>query len=356
MNYKQPRIVPGLDFPLEEVMWAREREKLLSMDIETGLACNLKCLPCYRYSSDDVGRKSPNEISFEKIREIIDEAIELGLRRACLIGGGEPLLHGKKYFKTIDYLNEMGVPHVTFTNGTLITAEVATELIKRQASLTVKMNSFDPTIHDRLTGVPGTHRRVMKAWENLFKAGYTETEFPILAFETVICKDNYHEIPKLWVWARDHEVVPYVELITPQGRALIHDLIVPSQQCKLLFEKLLSIDQEKYGYTWEPTPPIAGYHCCRHYMSVTLDAEGFVKPCVGVDIYIGNVKYNKLGEIIQQSKVLKLLRNINNNIKGPCKTCQYHEICYGCRGAAYHVLGDFLASDPRCWFNHQKVM
>ncbi|MFV9645436.1 MAG: hypothetical protein ACNYWU_06395, partial [Desulfobacterales bacterium] len=32
-------------------------------------------------------------------------------------------------------------------------------------------------------------------------------------------------------------------------------------------------------------------------------------------------------------------------------SCEKAEYCYGCRGAAYQLTGDYLASDPLCWKN-----
>ena len=40
-------------------------------------------------------------------------------------------------------------------------------------------------------------------------------------------------------------------------------------------------------------------------------------------------------------------------IKGECRDCDKAEECYGCRGAAYQLTGDYLASDPTCWRNQK---
>ena len=353
---QQPRIIPGLDFTEEEVKWARERRVLLSFDLEITTQCNLKCEYCYRYLDDKMGERSINELSTEKTIEVIDQAIDMGARRACIIGGGEGLLRPKKYFSIINHLNELETPHVTFTNGTLITADLAKKLHKLQCSLALKLNSFIPDVQDRMAGVSGAHEKIAKSWQNLFNAGYCEADFPMVAFETVISRKNFSEIEKMWVWARESAIVPYVELITPQGRALRNKEYVSSDKCGKLFERLLQIDEERYGYTWNPTPPIASYHCSRHYMSATIDAEGFVKPCVGVDINVGNVKQTPLATIINNSRLFHALRNVDKLIKGSCRTCQYHEECYGCRGAAYHMLEDPFKSDPRCWLNPERVI
>jgi MoaA/NifB/PqqE/SkfB family radical SAM enzyme len=41
----------------------------------------------------------------------------------------------------------------------------------------------------------------------------------------------------------------------------------------------------------------------------------------------------------------------NFTFKGPCANCDLADGCYGCRGTAFQVTGDYLASDPLCWRN-----
>jgi predicted hotdog family 3-hydroxylacyl-ACP dehydratase len=45
------------------------------------------------------------------------------------------------------------------------------------------------------------------------------------------------------------------------------------------------------------------------------------------------------------------LKNYKEMIKAPCGECESLEACYGCRGTAYQMTGDYLASDPLCWKN-----
>jgi radical SAM protein with 4Fe4S-binding SPASM domain len=74
-------------------------------------------------------------------------------------------------------------------------------------------------------------------------------------------------------------------------------------------------------------------------------------PCVGVNLPVGNIRERKLGEIIAGSDVIEDLRDHRHTIQGPCQTCKKADHCYGCRGAAYQMTGNYLASDPLCWRN-----
>jgi radical SAM protein with 4Fe4S-binding SPASM domain len=73
-----------------------------------------------------------------------------------------------------------------------------------------------------------------------------------------------------------------------------------------------------------------------------------------VNIAIGNIREQKLQDIIKDSEILQDLKDHIHTIKGPCRSCEKADMCYGCRGAAYQVTGDYLASDPLCWRNADR--
>jgi len=85
-----------------------------------------------------------------------------------------------------------------------------------------------------------------------------------------------------------------------------------------------------------------------------VNSEGFVQSCVGITIPLGNVREQKLKDILHDSEVIEDLKNYRETIKGPCGDCESREACYGCRGAAYQMTGDYLASDPLCWKNIER--
>jgi radical SAM protein with 4Fe4S-binding SPASM domain len=86
-----------------------------------------------------------------------------------------------------------------------------------------------------------------------------------------------------------------------------------------------------------------------------LDAYGNVMPCVGITIPAGNIREKPLKKIIGESLMFEDLRKYKGRIKGPCGECGQAEECYGCRGAAYQLTGDYLASDPLCWHNKDHL-
>jgi hypothetical protein len=88
--------------------------------------------------------------------------------------------------------------------------------------------------------------------------------------------------------------------------------------------------------------------CMRHRFSCVVTSYGYVLPCPGLEIPLGNVRGQKLADIIKDSEIIADLKDDVNRIKGPCRVCENIRGCCGCRGRAYIATGDYLASDPVC--------
>jgi radical SAM protein with 4Fe4S-binding SPASM domain len=340
----------GLEFSQEEIAEARARNGLLSMELELSRACNLRCIYCYAGS----GLPLQNELTLDEIYSAIDQAVALGARKIIVLGGGEPLLY-KDLFKVIDYIQARGITADLFTNGMLVTPEKARALYERKVSVVIKMNSRNPEIQDRLAGQAGAFTAIDQGLQNLLAAGYPDEEHT-LGVETIVCRQNFDELPELWIWARKLGIIPYVEMMTLQGRATEHpELEVPMVEIRSLFEQLARIDAEHFGNFWTPHPPLAASQCARHEYSCTVTSVGDVQPCPGVSVTAGNIREHTLIEILRQSKPIQELRNIRKMIKGRCGECVFGDYCYGCRGHAYQVTGDYLAEDPLCWLDHKQA-
>jgi radical SAM protein with 4Fe4S-binding SPASM domain len=337
--------IPNFEFPLADIEDAVQNGNLLSMEIEFSLRCNFRCPYCY------VPHNSypENELSKEEICDVILQAKDMGARKIIILGG-EPTLY-PNLLEMIEFIKKQKLEVEIFTNGTKITEDFAKQLYDNNVRVVLKMNSFDENHQDILTGKKGSFNSIKQALQNLKKAGYPSEE-KFLAVSTIICRYNINELETMWQWLRDQNIVPYFEIITPQENAKHNKwLYVNSKELYDIFTRISEIDHSKYGQDWDPQPPLIGNRCLRHQFSCLVTSTGNVMPCVGVGIPIGNIRKQQLKNIIKNSEVLCDLKNHLNTIKGPCSTCEKAEYCYGCRGAAYQLTGDYLASDPLCWKN-----
>ncbi len=335
----------GAEFSPEEIAEAVRKGRLLSMEMEFNKNCNFRCLYCY--ASDSTIHR--NEMGKDEFLDLINQARELGALKIIVLGG-EPMLY-PPIIEMLRYIRELGMDVELFTNGTNITRETAQTLYDLKVRVVLKMNTFEEKIQDMLSGRKGAYAQIHAAFNNLKLAGYPSAD-RFMGISTVVCQQNIDELPKMWEWLRDQNIAPYFEMITPQGGAKEHNMLeVDSRRVEVLFHRISRIDRKKYGHTWEPKPPLVGGECLRHQFSCAVNSEGYVQPCVGVTIPIGNVRKQKLKDILRDSEVVQDLKSYKEMIKGPCGECEKLDSCYGCRGAAYQLTGDYLASDPLCWKN-----
>ncbi|MCW5204145.1 MAG: radical SAM protein [Candidatus Electrothrix communis] len=335
----------NLEFTEQEVREAVAANQLLSMEIEFSRVCNFRCSYCY-VEGKEIWE---NELSEEEIKGVILQAKELGARKIIILGG-EPSIY-PYLAEMLRFLGQEGLEVEMFTNGSGIDQELATVLAQEKVRVALKLNSQNEALQDKLAGKKGAHQAIHRALSFLREAGYPGEDL-YLAMSTVICRQNIEELPAIWQWLREQDIEPLFEVLTPQANASENTWLgVEPEELRNLFTKLAALDQEKFGRDWEPQPPLVGNRCMRHQVSCLVTSNGDVMPCVGVTISLGNIRNRSLAHILHNSEEIRNLKNYRETIKGACRTCEKAEECYGCRGAAYQLTGDYLASDPTCWRN-----
>jgi len=336
------------EFSIEDVRRVAAENRLLSMEIEFSRRCNFRCPYCYQ----DASARADEELTAEEARDVLRQARDLGARTIVVLGG-EPMIY-PSIMEMLAFIRDLGMNAEIFTNGSRLTPENARKLAQLDVKVVLKFNTKDRELQNRLCGRDDAYDVISSAYANLKAAGYGQGG-RALALSSVISRDNLDELPELWTWIREEGAEPYFEMITPQGGAKENDwLDVAPERIERLFAQLAEIDRKRFGRDWSPQPPLAGNSCLRHLYSCYVDAYGEVMPCVGIDLVVGNLRKKRLSEIIRDSEVMQDLRGFRKHIKGPCASCDEAELCYGCRGAAYQLTGDYLASDPLCWHNADR--
>jgi radical SAM protein with 4Fe4S-binding SPASM domain len=321
--------------------------RLLSMEIELSQRCNFRCPYCYV----PLQNHFEDELSPDEIRGVILQAKALGARKIIVLGG-EPSIYPHTP-EMIRFMRANDLEVEMFTNGSGVSDDLARLLYDQKVRVVLKMNSLDEALQNRLSGHAQAFRIIQTALSRLKAAGYPSRDH-FLAVSSVICRQNIAELPGLWRWLREQGIVPYFEIITPQANANVNEwLHVPPPRLETFFRTIADLDHRLFGRTWQIQPPLVGNKCMRHQFSCLVTAKGEVQPCVGITLSLGNVRSRPLAEILAGSKVLKDLKNYRRTIKGPCGTCDRADECYGCRGAAFQITGDYLASDPLCWRNYR---
>lgn len=175
---------------------------LVTFDVTT--CCNLRCKYCYVRA----GQKLLQELTTEQIKSVIDELAALGVFWIS-ISGGEPLIRDD-ICEIVQYCVAKGFSTSITTNGTLLTAELASKLretgVKR---VQISIDSADPHPHEAMRG-EGTHEQALRGLTYLKEAG-----FPFIGVSCVPTKLNLKDIPHLIDWVHEHcESIP----LRPYGR------------------------------------------------------------------------------------------------------------------------------------------
>lgn len=145
--------------------------------------CNNHCLHCWLWLPEK-SKEQANELSFDEIRNLVDEARSMGCRRWG-ISGGEPMLR-PDFPEIFDYITRKAVSYTLNTNGTLITPAIA-KLLKRKGTKMVALYGATKETYDHITRHPGGFEKAMAGF------GYLKEACAGFIVQLIPMRDNWHE-------------------------------------------------------------------------------------------------------------------------------------------------------------------
>ncbi|MBS3136968.1 radical SAM protein [Candidatus Woesearchaeota archaeon] len=296
INEKIP-IIKGLNINNQQLNEAEKNNKMLLIDIETSNICNLNCQYCFRdVYGGHIALKQ--ELPLEKRLELIRQAKSIGCETIKITGAGEPFAD-KNIWPMIELSNQLGMWVLIFTNGSLITKEVAERLYKMNVSLIVKANSFDEQKEDKMVGRKGYAKIRNNVFDILFEMGFNKTIPTRLGRDLVIASINKEEVYDSLRWCRKNNVFPLFRPLMPIGAAKnLKDWMIPKEEIKQMYEKVREIDSKEFGLSYNLTLPYMGGIWCRqlHY-AIYVNILGEAYACTGSKKLLGNFKEQSLAEV-----------------------------------------------------------
>ena len=300
--------------------------------IEITRRCPLHCIHCYNNLPADDQDAQRFELTYDEHCRIIDEITEAGCLW-LLFTGGEIFLR-KDFLGIYTYAKKKGLLITLFTNGALVTPEIADYLVEwRPFSIEISLYGCTQETHDRVTGVKGSFERYMRTIRLL-----TERKLP-LKLKSMVLTTNKHEI---WGMKRlvqeelglkfrfDAMINPRIDCsqdplavrLSPQEVVEL-DLQDPKRigEWKKFFEKF-------NGPVHPPEDMDELYHCGGGVQSFAIDPYGKLKICVldssdGYDLRKGSFRdgWEKHLLHIRKQKITRQTKCIQCEIKAMCGMC-----------------------------------
>jgi len=336
--------------------------------------CNLRCVHCR--SSSEMEIKGHPDFSTEEAYRVLDDIVSYA-QPVVVLSGGEPLTR-KDVFEIAQYGTGKGLRMCLATNGILVTDDIC-EKIKASGIriVSLSLDGADETVHDDFRSQKGAFAGTVNAARLFKKHGI---EFIINSSFT---KRNQEQIPLVYKLAKELGATAwYMFMIVPTGRGeeIMNELISKEDYDKIL-DWHYDMEKEEDLLLVRPT-------CAPHYYRVTLqrakedgekfkkrtlkfstggskgclagqlicliDVDGNVLPCSYFNLPAGNVREKSFKEIWEGSKLFKDLRDFKK-YKGRCGSCEYVNVCGGCRARAYSVYGDYLEEEPFCSYTPKRL-
>jgi len=307
----------------------------------------------------------PLEEAYRLIDDIVSYATPV-----VVLSGGEPLTR-KDVFEIARYGTDKGLRMCLATNGTLVTDAICEEI--KQSGIRIvslSLDGADDKVHDDFRSQKGAFAGTINAARLFKKHGI---EFIINSSFT---KRNQEQIPQVYQLAKELGATAwYMFMIVPTGRGeeIMNELISKEDYDKIL-DWHYDMEKEEDLLLVRPT-------CAPHYYRVQLqrakeegekvkrrtlkfstggskgclagqlicliDVDGNVLPCSYFNLPAGNVREKSFKEIWENSDLFKDLRDFKK-YKGRCGSCEFVNVCGGCRARAYSVYGDYLEEEPFC--------
>lgn len=302
--------------------------------LELTYRCNLSCVHCYVVSQPD-----RREFSTEEVKEALDQLADLGTLYIAFTGG--EILTRPDFFEVARYARKKQFALRLFTNGTLITPQVADQ-IKVLYPLDVEVSVYGacPSVHDAVTTKKGSFESTLRGICLL-----RERDIPVI-FKTPVLNTILDELQNIKALARDMgaRLISNPTLI-PDEAGSTHPLTYRLSDEDLMRYYARYFEEEESPQSLDDPPCGAGR------MSLTVSPFGDIFPCQVIRTPIGNLRERSLRAIWAEPEgvLLGRIRALRRRDFTDCTECPYWDHCTLCIGMALSEGKDVLSpSDEVC--------
>jgi radical SAM protein with 4Fe4S-binding SPASM domain len=300
--------------------------------IEVTRRCPLDCVHCYNSLPIRDQEARSKELTYEEHCRILDGIAEAG----CfwlLFTGGEIFVR-KDFLDIYTYAKQKGLLITLFTNGVLITPEIADYLVEwRPFAIEISLYGRTRETYERVTGVPGSYDRCMRGIHLLIERGLP------LKLKTVAMTINKHE---LWDMKRlvekelglEFKFDPMINPCIDCSQKPLSVRLTPQEVVELdLKDPKRVTEWKKFAEKFNGPVHASGhfeelYDCGAGVNSFAIDPYGMLNICIIASKGAYNLREGGFREgwersiaHLRQQKATKQTKCIHCEIKSMCGMC-----------------------------------
>ncbi len=341
---------------------------------EVTRACAFSCKHC---RADAQHRPDPRELTTEESFRLIDRLAAFG-SPILIFTGGDPMMR-RDLFDLIKYAANKGLRCSLTPTATALPTIARLQKARDAGVRRIALSLDAPTaeIHDEFRQVSGSWDRTMRILHNAKEVGIS------VQVNTTVTSFNADGLPDMVPFIQEVDAVQWsVFFLVPTGRAQAH-WMVSAEKHEQIFNWLYELSQDAPFDIKATAAPMyrrvaierkkadagegeqitfqgAGFQYADGLHRPTKgvnDGNGFlfishlgqIMPSGFLPIDCGNVREHDIVDVYRNHEVFRNLRDYSK-LKGKCLICEYRDVCGGQRGRAYGLTGDYMESDPACFY------
>lgn len=309
----------------------------LSGTFELTERCNLSCVHCYINQPAGSQAARARELTTAQATDLMDQMADAGCL-FLLLTGGEVLI--RPDFPAIyRHARRRGMLTVVFTNGTLLTPELADVLAEiRPRSIEITLYGATAATYERVTRVPGSYARCRRGIELLLARGLP------LSLKAILLTTSRHELPEMQALAAQLGVrFRYDGMLWPRldGDQRPFDYRLSVKEMVNLdyadVERQCEWDRMARTFGGRPVRAENVYCCGAGLRSFHVDCSGRLTVCTMARMPHQDLRQMSFAEGWER---LGAVRQQKRQLNTPCRSCTVGGLCTQCPGWSQVVHGD----------------
>jgi radical SAM protein with 4Fe4S-binding SPASM domain len=321
---------------------ACEHRQPINGTFELTERCNLFCRMCYVSQPSSDSHLRSQELSTRQWLDIARQAVDSGMVFLLLTGG--EIFVRPDFFDIYTPLTQMGLMITLFTNGTLITENIAKRLAEAPPSRTeITLYGATAETYEAITGVPGSYARCCAGIEKLLKH-----RIP-LGLKTTLTKHNVGELESMRQMSHNWGV-PFTAgwLISKRRDGVQSDAEasrISVDDCIELeaTDRATAIDWNEVSLRKSTYENQDNFYCQAGQSSFIVSSQGEMNVCI--DLPLPRARILDVGFASAWEQVRNFIET-SPPLDPLCLDCQVRVYCHRCPAWSYRETGNLSSPVP----------